>query len=85
MCVGVSGQVCVNGQAISGTAMGRLAGYVLQDDVLPSSSTVQEYLRSACCSSLMLIAATDTVCSRRYWLRLQILFVTANIDCSHRD
>ena len=42
---GVSGQVCVNGVAVTGADMGRFAGYVLQDDVLPGSSTVQEYLR----------------------------------------
>lgn len=42
---GVAGQVRVNGAVVTGSEMGRLAGYVLQDDVLPGSSTVQEYLR----------------------------------------
>ena len=55
---GVSGRVAVNGVAVTGAAMGRFAGYVLQDDVLPGSSTVQEYLRwvrcsvTECCSQL---------------------------------
>ena len=57
---GVSGRVAVNGVAVTGAAMGRFAGYVLQDDVLPGSSTVQEYLRwvrcsvTECCSQLCL-------------------------------
>ena len=35
----------MNGAVVTGADMGRFAGYVLQDDVLPGSSTVQEYLR----------------------------------------
>ena len=42
---GVSGRVSVNGQPLAAGTMQRLCGYVLQDDVLPGTSTVQEYLR----------------------------------------
>ncbi|KAL3154966.1 hypothetical protein ABBQ38_011494 [Trebouxia sp. C0009 RCD-2024] len=42
---GVSGRVSVNGKQLTGGTMQRLCGYVLQDDVLPATSTVQEYLR----------------------------------------
>lgn len=41
---GVSGRVSVNGAPLAATTMQRLCGYVLQDDVLPGTSTVQEYL-----------------------------------------
>ncbi|KAL0042544.1 hypothetical protein WJX79_003095 [Trebouxia sp. C0005] len=42
---GVSGGVSVNGQPLTAVTMQRLCGYVLQDDVLPGTSTVEEYLR----------------------------------------
>jgi len=42
---GVSGRVSVNGQPLTAVTMQRLCGYVLQDDVLPGTSTVAEYLR----------------------------------------
>ena len=42
---GVSGRVSVNGAPLAPVTMQRLCGYVLQDDVLPGTSTVQEYLR----------------------------------------
>ena len=42
---GVSGTVSVNGQPLTAVTMQRLCGYVLQDDVLPGTSTVEEYLR----------------------------------------
>ena len=42
---GVSGSVSVNGQPLTAVTMQRLCGYVLQDDVLPGTSTVEEYLR----------------------------------------
>ena len=35
----------MNGQPLAAGTMQRLCGYVLQDDVLPGTSTVQEYLR----------------------------------------
>lgn len=44
-CAGVSGAVSVNGQVLTGGTMQQLCGYVLQDDVLPGTSTVAEYLR----------------------------------------
>ena len=42
---GVSGSVSLNGQPLTAVTMQRLCGYVLQDDVLPGTSTVEEYLR----------------------------------------
>ena len=42
---GVSGRVSVNGTPLAAVTMQRVCGYVLQDDVLPGTSTVQEYLR----------------------------------------
>lgn len=42
---GVSGSVSVNEQPLTAVTMQRLCGYVLQDGVLPGTSTVEEYLR----------------------------------------
>ena len=40
----VTGDVCLNGQRVKPVVMRRLSGYVMQDDVLPGTSTVWEYM-----------------------------------------
>ncbi len=65
----MSGSVSVNGIQLTAGTMQRLCGYVLQDDVLPATSTVQEYLRcegfpfvpSAGCQGFRTLAAWPAI------------------------
>ena len=45
---GVRGRVSINGQTTAAHSRAAIVGYVLQDDLLHGSSTVQEYLRCRC-------------------------------------
>ena len=45
---GVRGRVSINGQPTAAHSRAAIVGYVLQDDLLHGSSTVQEYLRCRC-------------------------------------
>ena len=60
----MAGHVSVNGRPVTAVTMQRLSGYVLQDDVLPGTSTVEEYLRQVRPVNNLICTTTEIIDSR---------------------